>query len=226
MRKRQRAVSFVWEKDEPMSRRRSLGWATVGLWAVISALVRYPIRVWLVGTIVIVIGVAGILVLPQTLTVNAATESNPPQNCISCHPRTLKGHDKLGSGSKACWVCHDKTDMGILRLAEGTSLSLSESAQLCGQCHQKRYDAWKEGTHGIPAWKEGVPAIPGADKAKCADCHDPHQPQVALWDITKPHPAPAPSPPPPSANLLIILGISLLLMIGIGAAVAKRGEGP
>ena len=117
--------------------------------------------------------------------------------------------------------------MTTLHLAGGETLfPLSDSPQLCGQCHQKRYEAWDEGEHGVPAWKEGEPGIPGAEKVKCVNCHEPHQPQIALLNITKPHPLPAPSPPPPPVEPLIMLGISLLLIVAVGVAVAKRGEGP
>ncbi len=218
------AVSAEW-KGKAIFRRRFLGYVTVGLRRSISALVRWPTRVWVVGTIAIAIGVAGFLMVLPTPTVNAAPESNPPLDCISCHARTLKFHDKLGSGNKACRVCHDSNDMGMLRLADGTPVSLSDSTRVCAQCHQERYDAWKEGTHGIPAWKEGVPAIPGTEKAKCADCHDPHQPQIALLNITEPHPPPAPTSSSSSVPLLVILGISLLVVIGIGVAVLRKGEG-
>ncbi len=211
-------------RDKPTSRRRFLSYATVGLGAIISAVVRRPVQICLVSTVVIVIGVAGFLMMLQTLTVNAAPEPAPPLDCMSCHTKNLEFHDKLGSGNKACWVCHDNTNMKMLRLVDETQLPLSGSPQICAQCHQKRYDAWSEGTHGIPAWKEGVPAMSGADKAKCTDCHNPHQPQIALLNITKSHPPPAPSPPSPSTELLIILGISLVLVIGICIAVAMKGE--
>ncbi len=202
-------------KDKPISRRRFLVSTAVGLGTIILALGKWPVGVWLVGTVVIVIMVAGFLLVPPTPTVNAAPESDKPLDCLSCHTKVLKFHDKLGSGNKACWVCHDNTDMKTLQLADETKLSLSDSPQLCGQCHQKRYDAWKE----------GVSANPGADKAKCADCHDPHQPQIVLLDITKPHPEAQPSPSPPSVELLVMLGISLLLVIiAIGVAVVKQGE--
>ena len=146
-------------------------------------------------------------------------------DCLSCHVRVLKGHDKLGSGSEACWACHLSTEMTTFHLAGGDArLSKSESVKLCGQCHQERYRDWSEGTHGVPAWKEGEPALFGSDKVICANCHDPHQPQVPLLNITKPHPAPTPAAPPPPVQLLTILGISLLVTTGLGIAVT-RGEG-
>ena len=152
------------------------------------------------------------------------SNENGKLECLSCHVRELKGHDKLGSGSEACWACHLSTEMTTFHLAGGDArLSTSESTKLCGQCHQDRYQNWSEGTHGVPAWKEGEPAIFGGEKVICANCHDPHQPQVPLLNITKPHPAPTPSPPPPPLQLLAILGISLVITTGIGIAVT-RGE--
>ena len=116
--------------------------------------------------------------------------------------------------------------MTTFHLAGGDArLSMSESAKLCGQCHQARYQAWNEGTHGVPAWKEGEPALFGSELVKCANCHDPHQPQVPLLNITIPPPAPTPPPPPAPLQLLAILGISLLVTVGLGIAVT-RGEGP
>jgi len=145
-------------------------------------------------------------------------------DCLSCHVRVLTGHDKLGAGSAACWSCHLSTEMTTFHLAGGdTRLSAADSTKLCAQCHQLRYQAWNEGTHGIPAWKEGEPQIFGSEKVPCVNCHEPHQPQVPLINITKPHPAPTPAPPEPPLQLLSILGISLLVTIGLGIAVT-RGE--
>lgn len=155
------------------------------------------------------------------------SESDIPLDCLSHHDQVLKGHDKLGEGSEACWSCHLSTQMTTLHLASGkTEFPLSDSPRLCAQCHQKRYEAWNEGTHGVSAWKEGSPEIRGSEKAKCTGCHDPHRPQVTLLNITKPHPAPAPPPPAPPVNLLLILGISLLLIIVLGVVVARKGEWP
>ncbi len=193
-----------------------MGHVTVGLRSIASALVSRPIRLWVVGTIAIIIVVAGFLAVPQTLTVNAAPESTPPSDCKSCHTKTLKFHDKLGSGNKACWVCHDNTDIKMLRLADGSPLSLTDSSQLCGQCHQQRYGAWKEGTHGIP----------GPSKEKCTSCHNPHQPQIVLSGITRTHPVPRPPSPPPPVTLLAVVGISFLVVIAVGVVVLKKGEWP
>jgi len=184
-----------------------------------QSLTRRQFITGLAGAIVVVIVLAGFLMVPLTPTINAAPESKPPLDCLSCHPKKLEFHDKLGSGNKACWVCHDSTDMTKLHSIDGTPLSLSDSPQLCAQCHQKRYDAWKEGTHGI----SGTVA-----EVKCTSCHNPHQPQIALLDITKSHPAPTPPPPPPPVKPLIVLGIFLLLLpvIALFVVGSRRGEGP
>ncbi len=156
-----------------------------------------------------------------------STEAGSPLDCLGCHRRVLKGHDKLGSGTEACWTCHYNTEMTTLHLASGeTQFPLSDSAQLCAQCHQERYGAWNEGIHGVPAWKGGEFEVTAAGRVKCVNCHEPHQPQVVLLNITKPHPLPEPPPPPPPTELLIIVGISLLVVVAGGIAVARRGEGP
>lgn len=147
-------------------------------------------------------------------------------DCLSCHVRVLKGHNKLGPGSESCWACHSSTEMTTFHLAGGeTRLAMSESTTLCAQCHQARYQAWSEGTHGVPAWREGEPALFGSEKVNCANCHDPHQPQVPLLNITRPHPSDTPPPPPPPTQLLTILGISILALAGVGVAVTRGGSG-
>ena len=143
-------------------------------------LLRQPRQVWLVGAVVIAIVVAGFLVVLSTAPVSAAPEEKAPLDCLSCHTRVLKGHDKLGEGSKACWVCHDSTKIGILRLLNGTQLPLSGSPQVCGQCHTKSYQAWNEERHGVlPLGVDGAGVLV-TGKGKCIVCHDPHQPQMEL----------------------------------------------
>ena len=166
--------------------------------------------------VVFAILIASYLLAVTATPAAADDESNQKLDCISCHPRTLTYHDKLGSGNQACWICHDSTDMMSLRLVNGTVLPQSESSQVCGQCHEKRYDAWQEGTHGVP----GTTAA-----GKCSDCHDPHQPQIALLGITKPHPEPAPGAPEPSLDLVMIVIITLVSLTGLGIVVGRQGGG-
>ncbi|MBI4283968.1 MAG: hypothetical protein HY663_05820 [Chloroflexi bacterium] len=155
--------------------------------------------------------------------------SGAPLDCLSCHARILEGHDKLGEGSKACWACHYNREMGgihlgMLHLAGGeTRFSLSDYPQLCAQCHQERYADWLEGTHGMPSGEVGAVEVHGVQRVGCISCHDPHQPQIALLNITKPHPEPVPAPPPPPTQLLIMLGISLSVIVGIGVILMRQG---
>ena len=201
------------KKDNRISRNRSLDCVVTGLIAIISALGRWPARVRCATAMV----VAVVLILLLVPTVYAASELEPPLDCQACHTQELSLHDKLGSGNQACWSCHDAVDMGKLHLADGSQLSLSDSTQLCGQCHQERYKAWTEGTHGISGTVAAV---------KCTGCHDPHQPQIALLDITKPHPAPQPAPDAPTVELLVMFGTVGLLVVIVMAAVTQRGGRP
>ncbi len=158
-----------------------------------------------------------------------------PADCLSCHARVLEGHDKLGSGSKACWACHYNMEMGVLHLrlslrlpipAGGERLKMSDYPRLCAECHQTRYEEWVSGTHGIPAWEEGVVNIHGVQRVGCIGCHDPHQPRVSFPNITLPHPPVQPPASPPSSSLLALFGTALLLAIGVGVAMFKKGEWP
>lgn len=144
-------------------------------------------------------------------------EEGQPLQCLSCHNQVLRGHDKLGQGSQACWSCHLSTEMKTLHLASGqVRFPLSESPRLCAQCHQKRYDAWTSGTHGVPTWKPIDPDMPGGEeKTICARCHNPHRPQVVLANITLQHPEPVPPPPKIPADILWVVGGAFVTMVTI-----------
>ncbi len=125
---------------------------------------------WSVGSVLIVFSVAGLIIsLPPDIAVAALPSMT---DCTACHlskepipgitrPQLLTGHDKLGLGNDACMVCHDQNNkhLGMLTLYNGTQIPLKDSSQLCGQCHEKRYKAWLEGTHGVPNWSEGVAGL-------------------------------------------------------------------
>ena len=171
-------------------------------------------RVLSLPGIMLCLSLTGFLWVTMASTASAADpESNQPLDCTSCHQKTLEYHDKLGADSNACWTCHDSTDMTQLRLANGTRLPPAESSQLCGQCHQARYTAWQEGTHGFP----GTVA-----SGKCNDCHDPHQPQMSFAGITKPHPEPAAPAPSPPFDLVMIIVIALVFMTGLSILIARQ----
>lgn len=172
-------------------------------------------------------GFGVLLPLLQTQPASAVSDSSPPLPCLSCHGKQLKGHDKLGSGNEACWVCHFANEMGKLHLEGGAPLALSGSTQICAQCHQTVYQSWNDGTHGAPVGQREQTAILTDGKAKCSSCHDPHEPQINLLNITEPHQA-AIAPPPrlPGAALLAIIGISLLYIFVIVGIVLKKRQVP
>lgn len=140
-------------------------------------------------------------------------------DCLSCHKQALTYHDRLGEGNLACYACHVSTDptMRTLQLANGTGTTtdLAESSRVCGQCHQERYSAWQDGTHGIPGTVAATP---------CTGCHNPHKPQVALLDITKPQPPPLDSEHRIPQNELLIVGISVVALLGIALMLARRRD--
>lgn len=215
-------VSFA-RMDKSVSKKRFSGDIIAGSGVFSAQRLRPLVRVLAISVMVIL--VVGILTLLSISTASAEDESSPPLDCLSCHTKILKGHDKLGTGSEACRACHSDTKMGVLRLAGGeTQFPLSDFPRLCAQCHQKRFEAWNEGTHGVSAWKEGSPEARGSEKVGCTSCHEPHQPQIVLSDITRPHPPPAPPPPPPAIDPLIIVGTTLVIMTGAVIVVMRRGK--
>jgi hypothetical protein len=162
----------------------------------------------------IFLSAVGVMLFATATAVKAEGET-ATLDCLSCHPKTLQFHDQLGSGNEACWTCHSSTNMFMLRLVNGTAIPLAESPQLCGQCHQVRYTAWNEGTHGIP----GTVA-----SGKCTDCHNPHAPQMNFVGITKPHPDPTPPPPAVPFDLVMIVAVSLGFLIILAFIVARQGQ--
>lgn len=199
-------------KDKECSGRSFLSYVNIKLKTIVSGPHRRPIKYWLCGIVLVVL--ATVFLLGQnTNHAGAAPQSDPLLECSSCHTKILVGHDKLGPGDEACLVCHDTSGMAALHPAGGVSLIPEDSPQLCGQCHQKRYKAWQEGTHGIP----------GPSTEKCTDCHEPHQPQLAFVNITRPHTENKLFIPPPPVELLQVVGVSLLLLVIAGVVVARRG---
>lgn len=171
------------------------------------------------ATIIVVVAGLTVLVGPPVL----GDDEDEAPDCLKCHERVLKGHDKLGEGNEACRSCHG-AEMGTLHLANGeTTFPLSDFLRLCAQCHQQRYRDWEVGTHGMPVLQIDGSESDIAERTRCITCHDPHQPQVVFANITRPHPASAPSPSPPSDILAVLGGIVLLLAIAVGVVIRKRG---
>jgi len=171
---------------------------------------------WQVLTFLHSLGINGIETAPEE---PSRSTGKAPLDCVSCHVQPLIAHDKLGVGSEACWNCHLNTQMKTLHLASGaTQFPLEDSSRLCAQCHQKRYEAWLSGTHGVPAWKEGDAVTRSTEKKTCIDCHNPHRPQIALTNITLPHPDQNPPPAAPPYEIIAMAGISLGAVLIFGLA--------
>ena len=132
-----------------------------------------PVRRF-VGTVVVAVSVAALLAVLPAGVVKAASPSIM-DDCKACHqppipifgiekPTPLKGHDKLGDGSSACAACHDKDNkhLRMLSRADGTQIPFSDVPKLCSQCHQRRYDQWQLGIHGVPQWSKDVPGLSAA----------------------------------------------------------------
>jgi hypothetical protein len=122
-------------------------------------------------------------------------------DCNTCHDRTLNKHDELGEKAFACLSCHGEIHSLELRLINGTHIPLDDSVDLCAQCHNERYTAWKQGTHG----SEQDP------QAQCVECHDPHDPIVAGISILEPvKPRTSASGPSISVTTGVIIIVELL----------------
>jgi hypothetical protein len=108
--------------------------------------------------------------------------------CDKCHPLgaqrpngfeghkiKLEGHDKLGQGDAACFVCHKSIENpDLLILADGSLINIDgEVSKVCYRCHFDKYKAWEEGLHGKQ---------PGCT---AKDCHNPHSP---AWIAISPIP--------------------------------------
>ena len=129
--------------------------------------------------------------------------------------------------SRLCGQCHEKRykawlagTHGVPNWREGVSgLSASQNNTVwpVGQ-----YNGGQNATEGLLAAILKVePGFLGGAKKICTDCHDPHNPQIVLTSVMKPHPISAPPPPSsPSGMQLGVLGAALVIAIGGGAAVA------
>jgi len=97
------------------------------------------------------------------------------------HAARLAGH-----GDRPCTACHDPDDASRLRLADGTSLPMTEAMELCAQCHGAQHRAFVHGAHGGMRGHWDAARGPRL-RNHCVDCHDPHRPAF---------PAVQPMPPP------------------------------
>lgn len=99
-------------------------------------------------------------------------------NGFKGHDIVLQGHDKLGSGSDACVVCHDEPtkNPGVLKAIGGGTVQVDGNTSLvCAKCHSAKFAEFKAGTHG-----KHYPTC------TYAGCHDPHTPGLIYASKTMP----------------------------------------
>lgn len=82
-------------------------------------------------------------------------------------------------GDRPCTACHDPADASRLRLADGTSLPMTEAMQLCAQCHGAQHRAFVHGAHGGMRGHWDAERGPRV-RNHCVDCHDPHRPAFPM----------------------------------------------
>jgi hypothetical protein len=133
-------------------------------------------------------------------------------DCSTCHDRPLRKHDVLGEKAFACLSCHgDIHELG-LQLVNKTIYSIDNSVPLCAQCHNERYSAWKQGTHG----KYDDP------RASCVECHDAHDPVITNISTIESVPLRVPAK---SASLFpIIIVIVLIGILAFTILILRRGS--
>lgn len=93
------------------------------------------------------------------------------------HQVELIGHDALGEGTQACFVCHDGPgrDPSVLNVLGGQTVRVgADTSRVCWGCHANVYEEWTVGIHGR-----------GQPSCSAAGCHDPHSP---AWIYAAPLP--------------------------------------
>lgn len=109
------------------------------------------------------------------------------QTCNACHriftsidkpvgQHSMHGEIVLAHGlNSRCFNCHDREDRERLSLHDGSTISFTEVAMLCAQCHGTVFRDWQRGTHGktLGYWDT---TRGDALRLRCSECHDPHAP--------------------------------------------------
>ena len=114
--------------------------------------------------------------------------------CATCHdgrevapgvaPEMARHMDELDTfhselqfehGSNTCGSCHDEANRNNLRMADGTSIEMTDAIQLCAQCHGPQYRDYSRGSHGGMNGHWDLHVGP-RERNHCVDCHDPHVP--------------------------------------------------
>jgi cytochrome c553 len=112
----------------------------------------------------------------QTVAIACATCHGTPS-----HPGFATGNVsphteiELRHGDLRCTACHDDRDRSRLRLADATTLPMSEAVKLCGQCHGPQLRDYRHGSHGGARGYWDTTRGPRI-RNTCTDCHGPHAP--------------------------------------------------
>lgn len=108
--------------------------------------------------------------------------TTPRKLVAAPHPAALNH----GKGTMWCLDCHQGTNRDVLRTIGGMPVDFDQSDRLCAQCHSARHRDWSFGAHGKRAGGQWL----GAQRTlyACTHCHDPHRPQLALRQPSKPPP--------------------------------------
>jgi len=131
--------------------------------------------------------------------------SDQELDCHSCHDRPLDKHDVLGERSYACLSCHGDIHELKLELVNREVYPLNNSVPLCAQCHNERYTAWAQGTHGSFDDPE----------AQCAECHDPHDPVISGFATLPSIPQREEAAPTPIVPLIAVVVVAEVLLFAV-----------
>lgn len=115
-----------------------------------------------------------------------------PVSCTTCHTTREPNYKNvvatdldefhqnmtMAHGTLSCLSCHNPKDYDTLKKADGSPITYPNVMQLCGQCHQSRYNDYIHGAHGGMNGYWDLSKGPRTRKA-CIDCHDPHAPAIA-----------------------------------------------
>ena len=133
-------------------------------------------------------------------------------DCTSCHEIELDKHDILGKKAGACISCHGDIHELKLQLVNGDTHDQDDPVPLCAQCHNERYTAWEEGTHGAHDDPQAV----------CTRCHNPHEPIIN--QITTLDPIPSRELANPPSVLLKIFVVVVIEILGFSVLILRSRE--
>lgn len=118
--------------------------------------------------------------------------------CSGCHTKPLEQLRRQQRGKKAahwnvklvhaqdtvmdCYTCHSpKNDLNQLHTLKGVLVETNHSYQVCAQCHPGEAADWAGGAHGKRAGGWAPPRV----VFHCAECHNPHAPQLPVRPPTR-----------------------------------------